>query len=68
MIYITGDTHRNFNRIMDFCEKFHTTEDFDKARPLNSNHQLYRQAGNSIVVPVLEGILKNLLGDNNDKV
>jgi hypothetical protein len=27
MIYITGDTHRNFNRIMDFCERFHTTED-----------------------------------------
>jgi site-specific DNA-cytosine methylase len=26
-----------------------------------SNSQLYKQAGNSIVVNVLEGILKNLL-------
>ena len=51
-------TPREAWRLMGFSD-----EDFDKARPLNSNHQLYRQAGNSIVVPVLEGILKNLLGD-----
>jgi DNA (cytosine-5)-methyltransferase 1 len=56
-------TPREAWRLMGFSD-----EDFDKARPLNSNHQLYRQAGNSIVVPVLEGILKNLLGENNDKV
>lgn len=36
--------------------------DFRKAAQVNSNTQLYKQAGNSIVVNVLEGILKNLLG------
>lgn len=36
--------------------------DFRKAEQVNSNTQLYKQAGNSIVVNVLEGILKNLLG------
>ena len=35
--------------------------DFRKAEQVNSNTQLYKQAGNSIVVNVLEGILKNLL-------
>ncbi len=36
-------------------------EDFEKAAKVNSNTQLYKQAGNSIVVNVLEGILSNLL-------
>ena len=36
--------------------------DFDKAQLVGmSNTQLYKQAGNSIVVPVLEEILRNLL-------
>lgn len=35
--------------------------DFRKAAQVNSNTQLYKQAGNSIVVNVLEGILGNLL-------
>lgn len=35
--------------------------DFDKAAKVNSNSQLYKQAGNSITVNVLESILKNLL-------
>lgn len=35
--------------------------DFAKAAQVNSNTQLYKQAGNSIVVNVLDGILKNLL-------
>lgn len=35
--------------------------DFDKAQKVNSNSQLYKQAGNSIVVNVLEAILKELL-------
>lgn len=35
--------------------------DFRKAEQVNSNTQLYKQAGNSIVVNVLEGILGNLL-------
>lgn len=35
--------------------------DFEKAQKVNSNTQLYKQAGNSIVVNVLEAILKQLL-------
>ena len=35
--------------------------DYEKASKVNSNTQLYKQAGNSIVVNVLEAILKNLL-------
>ena len=44
-------------RLMGFDD-----EDFDKASKVNSNTQLYKQAGNSIVVDVLEGILKNIYG------
>lgn len=43
-------------RLMGFDD-----EDFDKAEKVNSNTQLYKQAGNSIVVNVLEKILKSLL-------
>ena len=35
--------------------------DYEKASKVNSNTQLYKQAGNSIVVNVLEAILTNLL-------
>lgn len=35
--------------------------DFEKAEKVNSNTQLYKQAGNSIVVDVLEAILGNLI-------
>jgi DNA (cytosine-5)-methyltransferase 1 len=35
--------------------------DFERAAQVNSNTQLYKQAGNSIVVNVLEAILRNLL-------
>jgi len=45
-------------RLMGFDD-----EDFEKASKVNSNSQLYKQAGNSIVVNVLEGILRNLLLD-----
>ena len=34
---------------------------FYKAQKVNSNSQLYKQAGNSIVVPVLEGIFRKLI-------
>ena len=34
---------------------------FYKAQEINSNLQLYKQAGNSIVVPVLEGIFRKLI-------
>lgn len=44
-------------RLMGFAD-----EDFEKAKNAGvSNSQLYKQAGNSIVVNVLEGILRNLL-------
>jgi DNA (cytosine-5)-methyltransferase 1 len=42
-------------RLMGFSD-----EDFEKAAKMNSNTQLYKQAGNSIVVNVLEEIFKNL--------
>ena len=34
--------------------------DFEKAEKVNSNTQLYKQTGNSIVVPVVEYIIKGL--------
>ena len=43
-------------RLMSFSD-----EDFQKAANINSNTQLYKQAGNSIVVDVLEKILEKLL-------
>lgn len=43
-------------RLMGFDD-----EDFEKARAVCSDTQLYKQAGNSIVVNVLEAILGNLL-------
>ena len=43
-------------RLMGFDD-----EAFEKAREVNSDTQLYKQAGNSIVVDVLEAILTNLL-------
>ena len=36
-------------------------EDFETAAKVNSNAQLYKQAGNSIVVNVLMAIFNNLL-------
>ena len=49
-------TPRECWRLMGFNDS-----DFDKASKVNSNTQLYKQAGNSIVVPVLEGIFRNIL-------
>lgn len=43
-------------RLMGFDD-----EDFEKASKVNSNTQLYKQAGNSIVVNVLERIFEKLL-------
>lgn len=48
-------TPREVWRLMGFDDT-----DFEKAEKVNSNTQLYKQAGNSIVVNVLEGILNNL--------
>ncbi len=43
-------------RLMGFSD-----EDFDKAKQVNSDTQLYKQAGNSIVVDVLMAIFKEML-------
>jgi DNA (cytosine-5)-methyltransferase 1 len=48
-------------RLMDF-----TDEDFGKAAEVNSNTQLYKQAGNSIVVNVLAAILGQMLPGKED--
>ena len=42
-------------RLMGFDDS-----DFEKAEAVCSNTQLYKQAGNSIVVPVIEAIYKQL--------
>lgn len=49
-------TPREVWRLMGFDD-----EDFEKASQVNSNTQLYKQAGNSIVVNVLEAIFKELI-------
>ena len=52
-------TPRECWRLMGF-----TDEDFDKAQAVpTSDTQLYKQAGNSIVVNVLEAVFKNLFGE-----
>lgn len=43
-------------RLMGFSD-----EDFEKSEKVNSNSQLYKQAGNSIVVNVLMEILKEMI-------
>lgn len=48
-------TPRECWRLMGFND-----EDFEKASKVNSNTQLYKQAGNSIVVNVLVSIFENL--------
>ena len=48
-------------RLMGFDD-----EDFEKAAKVNSNTQLYKQAGNSIVVNVLEAIFKELLSNDSN--
>lgn len=48
-------------RLMGF-----TDEEFNRAAKVNSNTQLYKQAGNSIVVNVLVNIFTNLFKNDND--
>ena len=52
-------TPREVWRLMGFDD-----EDFEKASQVNSNTQLYKQAGNSIVVNVLEAIFKELFREH----
>lgn len=54
-------TPREYWRLMGFDD-----EDFDKASAVCSNAQLYKQAGNSIVVNVAEAILRALLMDEEE--
>ena len=64
--YLEGESMNNLRirkltpkecwRLMGFDD-----EDFNKASKVNSNTQLYKQAGNSIVVQCLEAILNNLV-------
>lgn len=49
-------TPRECWRLMGFKD-----EQFEIAQNINSNSQLYKQAGNSIVVNVMEEIFRNLL-------
>ena len=56
LIRIRKLTPRECWRLMGFSD-----EDFNKAEKVCSNSQLYKQAGNSIVTPVLEEIFKQLL-------
>ena len=52
-------TPKEYFRLQGF-----TDEDFNRAKKAGmSDTQLYKQAGNSICVPVLESIFKNLLKD-----
>lgn len=46
-------------RLMGFSD-----EDFEKAEKVNSNSQLYKQAGNSIVVDVLEELFCMMLDED----
>ena len=46
---------KEYFRLMGFEDT-----DFEKAEKVNSNTQLYKQAGNSIVVDVLEALFINL--------
>lgn len=48
-------TPRECWRLMGFSD-----EDFDKAQAVNSNSQLYKQAGNSIVKDVLMAIFRQM--------
>jgi DNA (cytosine-5)-methyltransferase 1 len=56
-------TEKEYWRLMGF-----TDEDFDKAATVSSRSQLYKQAGNSIVVPMLEAIFSELLTKKQPKV
>ena len=56
LIRIRKLTPKECWRLMAF-----TDEDYEKAMSVNSQTQLYKQAGNSIVVSVLEGIFRNLI-------
>lgn len=58
-------TGKETYRLMGFCKRqpdgsFDDT-DYENAIKVNSESQIYKQAGNSIVVDVLEAIFKEML-------
>lgn len=55
-------TPKEYWRLMGISD-----EDFEKAKKVNSNSQLYKQAGNAIVVDVLEGIFKGLFLNKGER-
>lgn len=56
LVRIRKLTPRECWRLMGF-----TDEDYEKAAEVNSQTNLYKQAGNSIAVPVLEHIFREML-------
>lgn len=54
-------TPKEYYRLMGFSDA-----EFDKAEKVNSNSQLYKQAGNSIVVDVLEEIFCMMLDEEGE--
>lgn len=56
LIRIRKLTPKECWRLMDFTDK-----DFEKAAAVNSNTQLYKQAGNSIVKNVLCEVFKQMM-------
>jgi DNA (cytosine-5)-methyltransferase 1 len=61
-LHIRKLTPLEYFRLMGFSDT-----DYDKAKVHASNSTLYKQAGNSIVVQVLESIFNNIfIGENNE--
>ena len=58
---LSGSRIRRLTPLEVFRLQAFSDEFFHKAKSVNSDTQLYRQAGNSITVTVLESIIKNLL-------
>ena len=54
-------TPRECYRLMGFSDA-----EFDRAETVNSNTQLYKQAGNSVVVDVIEELFCMLLDEKGD--
>lgn len=55
-------TPREFWRLQGF-----TDEQFEKAAAVNSNSQLYKQAGNAVTVNVVEEIGRHIMGVVNEE-
>lgn len=69
---LTSNSYQENNHLLDgYCIRKLTPREcwrlqgfpdwaFDKAQAVNSNSQLYKQAGNSVTVNVIEAIAKRL--------